>query len=183
MAAIRNPDKNRKSIRLKGHDYSKSNAFFVTICIKDSKIKPGEINDDKFLPNDYGLSVEESWHWLESHFDYVELDEYIIMPNHLHGVILVTDIRRGGSRAAPTAKMPKTKPLGQLIGAFKTVSTKIINRMRNSSGVQIWQRNYFERIIRNEKELVKIREYISKNPVQWNIDKENPKDINCDSSP
>jgi REP element-mobilizing transposase RayT len=114
----------------------------------------------------------------------VHLDEWIIMPNHLHGIIVINNSRgasgraqsqtketcKGGSRTAPT----KIKPLGQLIGAFKTMSTKRVNELRNTPGASIWQRNYYERIIRDEDELTSIRHYIYNNPACWSDDNENP---------
>ena len=136
--------------------------------------------DGKMRLNDAGRVAADSWQWLEQQYDYVGLDEWVVMPNHFHGIIVITDAsRRGGSRTAPTT--PSTpqptgnhKPLGRLIGAFKTVSTKQINEMRNTSGGKLWQRNYYEHIIRNEKSLQRIREYIVNNPLQWESDQENP---------
>ncbi len=104
------------------------------------------------------------------------------MPNHFHGIILIHDMPgRGGSRTAPTtnavhepSERPGRKPLGRLVGVFKTVSTKHINLRRNRPAVPVWQRNYYEHIIRNERSLNHIREYILNNPLQWEIDRENP---------
>ena len=121
--------------------------------------------------NDFGEMVAESWEWLATRYDYVELDQWTIMPNHMHGIIVITGVVKGGSRTAPTEKR---KPIGRLVGAFKTVSTKRINHLRNTPGVKIWQRNYYEHIIRNDDELNRIREYIVNNPAQWEMDRENP---------
>jgi REP element-mobilizing transposase RayT len=96
------------------------------------------------------------------------------MPNHLHGIIIINDRRRGGSRTAPTA-VGLPKPLGRLVGAFKTVSTKRINEMRGTPGVPVWQRNYYEHIIRNEVELAHVRQYITDNPARWEDDSEHPR--------
>jgi REP element-mobilizing transposase RayT len=94
------------------------------------------------------------------------------MPNHFHGVLIIHDFSRGGSRSAPTPI--KHKSLGRLIGAFKTVSTKHINLLRNTEGQVVWQRNYYERIIRNDREIDNITSYIESNPSSWNDDDENP---------
>jgi putative transposase len=122
------------------------------------------------------------------------LDKLIVMPNHLHGILVLTDApRRGGSRTAPTTNYatqpistnnitpPKTfdvgakrKPLGRLIGAFKTVSTKEINQIRNTPSIPIWQRNYYEHIIRDKEALHNIRRYIQTNPQSWNVDQLHP---------
>jgi REP element-mobilizing transposase RayT len=125
--------------------------------------------------NEMGRIVEDCWKWLCGQYEYVSLDEWIVMPSHLHGIIVINDECRGGSRTAPTNA--KRKPLGRLVGAFKTVSTKRINQVRGSPGIPLWQRNYYEHIIRNEDELNKIREYILYSPLQWKFDRENPERI------
>ena len=129
--------------------------------------------------NPYGKIADTSWQWLSQAYDYVESDEWIIMPNHLHGIIFIspdniisTDCR-GGSRTAPTGES-KIKPLGRLIGAFKTISTKQINFTRKTSGAPFWQRNFYEHVIRDDHSLNRIREYIVTNPWQWDLDRENP---------
>ena len=121
--------------------------------------------------NDFGQVAVESWLWLGERYHYVELDQWIIMPNHLHGILIITDDGRGGSRTAPAKPH---KPLGRLIGAFKTISTKSINQIRHTPGQKIWQRNYFERIIRNDKELFNIQKYIINNPQKWELEREKP---------
>jgi len=124
--------------------------------------------------NEFGCLVQSVWQWLGERYNYVVLDTFILMPNHLHGILILTDNGRGDSRIAPTYKR---KPLGRLIGVFKTVSTKQINRIRNTPGERLWQRNYYEHIIRNEVELHRIREYIINNPMKWEIDKNHPDNI------
>ncbi len=137
----------------------------------------GEIADVKVVLSDAGKIVDEMWQWLSEQYPYMELDEYVIMPNHFHGVLIINeDTRRGGSRPAPTEE-PHTKPLGRLIGAFKTVPTKKINIFRKTPGTMFWQRNYYDHIIRNEADLTHIRTYISNNPLQWALDEENPDNI------
>lgn len=137
--------------------------------------------------NEYGQVVTQCWQWLSHQHPYVDLDEWVVMPNHLHGIIVINTHGRGGSRTAPTGIAPtenvptgiaptngiKHKSLGRLIGAFKTVSTKQINITRNMPGALVWQRNYHERIIRNEKALTNIRRYIAENPLRWAFDAEN----------
>jgi len=142
---------NRRSIRLMDYDYSQSGAYFVTICTRDRACVLGEISDGQLLLNELGEIVAETWRWLERHYEYVELDEWLVMPNHLHGIIMIRDIpckgasrsarTGGGSRTAPT--LTPRKPLGRLIGSFKTVSTKRINEIRKSPGTAFWQRNYY----------------------------------------
>jgi len=165
-----NPDiHHRRSIRLKGYDYSQTGAYFVTICTHKRERLFGDINSGEMRINEYGVIAAESWIWLPQQYGYIDLDEWIVMPNHMHGILVIADCCRGGSRTAPTGTQTR-KTLGRLIGAFKTVSSKQINLLRNSPGVILWQRNYYEQIIRNEAELNKMREYIRSNPLNWESD-------------
>lgn len=101
------------------------------------------------------------------------LDEWIVMPNHLHGIIVIQRPTQGGSRTAPTHAFALAKPPGRLIGAFKTVCTKRVNELRGTAGAPLWQRDFYEHIIRNEDESGKIRQYIRTNPLMWGEDHEN----------
>jgi putative transposase len=161
----------RRSIRLKGHDYSQPGTYFVTICTQNCASLLGEIVEGGMILNEYGQVVAVCWVWLAKQYPYVELDEWVVMPNNAHGIVILSGMdgsRRGGSRTAPT------KSLGRLVGAFKTVSTKRINQMRHTPGAAVWQRNYYEHIMRNKDELNRIRQYILDNPVQWKMDENNP---------
>ena len=161
----------RRSIRLKGYDYTRDGAYYVTIVAHKRRILFGDVIDGEMRLNDTGQLIVNAWEWLAMRHSYVELDSYIVMPNHLHGIIVVTaDTCRGDSRIAPT----KRKPLGRLVGAFKTVTTKRINLARGTPGQPLWQRNYYEHVIRNDEEWNRVREYIAGNPTQWEIDPENP---------
>ena len=170
----------RRSIRLKGYDYSSAGCYFVTICVRDGICSLGDIVDGEMVYSDYGRIAAESWLWLAEQYDYVSLDEWGIMPNHMHGIVAYDDdemvggvgLEEGGSRTARTGL--KRKPLGRLIGAFKTVSTKKINDLRGTPGVPFWQRDFWEHIIRNERALLAIREYIRNNPLGWEVDKLHP---------
>jgi REP element-mobilizing transposase RayT len=176
--------KGRRSIRLQDYDYSQPGAYFVTICALDRECLFGDVRCGKMALNELGEIVAESWQWLERQYEYVEMDEWVVMPNHLHGIIVIMDFGddscTGGSRTARTrtaptgSDQPKREPLGRLIGAFKTVSTKRVNQIHNTPGAKLWQRNYSEHIIRNENELNRIREYIAQNPAKWEFDRENP---------
>jgi len=158
----------RRSIRLKGYDYRQAGAYFVTLCVHNREPLLGNIIHGEMQPNEYGQIVAECWSGLSENYAYVELDASVVMPNHFHGILVVVDDdRRGGSRTAPT---PNRKPLGRLIGVFKTVSTKQINGLRRTPGARFWQRNYYEHIIRSEPDLNRIREYIQLNPLRWGQD-------------
>lgn len=178
----------RRSIRLKGYDYTQPGWYFVTICVQNRECLLGEIRDGVMHHNEFGNIVAECWQWLAEQYPYVDLDECVVMPNHFHGILGITDKiptvdeldgddrRRGGSRTAPTMGTPdnpmmvKRKPLGRLIGAFETVSTKKINQIRGTQGAKLWQRDFWDHIIRNETELNRIRQYIRHNPMNWQSD-------------
>ncbi len=163
----------RRSIRRKSYDYSQNGAYFVTLCSWNREMVFGDIINEEIHLNEYGKIIESSWSWLGSQYPYLESLEYVIMPNHLHGILLF-DRSLGSSRTAPTERI---KPLGRIPGAFKTRSTKLANEFRQTPGAPIWQRNYYERIIRNESELNGISEYIVSNPANWNDDENNPLNV------
>ena len=165
-----NPDiHHRKSVRIPGYDYAQDGWYFVTICTHNHNVLLGNVVNGEMVLNEYGQIVSKIWKWLPEQYKYIKLHEWIIMPNHLHGIIEYHNDGRGGARTAPTDI--KIKPLGRIIGAFKTVSTKHINKIQNTPGHKLWQRNYYEHIIRNEKDLNRIREYIIYNPLKWPEDK------------
>jgi len=142
----------------------------------------GEVVDGEMRLNQIGHIVAKAWEWLQNQYPFVNLDPYFVMPNHFHGILQIIELNddgRGGSPAtkkgctlpAPTENH-KIKPLGQLIGAFKTVSVKHINLFRSTPGLPIWQRNYYEHIIRDQLELDDIAHYIDSNSETWVDDPE-----------
>jgi REP element-mobilizing transposase RayT len=173
------PEKHhRRSIRLKGYDYSQQGAYFVTICTKNRACLFGEIQQGQMNLNDLGKVVNDTWGNLPNHYAYIELDTFVIMPNHIHGIILLSDILVGaigaGLKPAPTtATITKRQPLSEIIRALKTFSARRINAYRNTVGSPVWQRNYYEHIIRDEDSLDCIRQYIMDNPKNWQSDREN----------
>lgn len=172
---LHNPDiHHRRSIRLRDYNYTQTGAYFVTVCTYQRECLLGEIVDGEMQLNGYGNVTKTCWEWLSQQYLYVELDEWVVMPNHLHGILVINEDRgKGGSRTAPTV-LSKRKPLGRLIGAFKTISNKQINEFCGRKGESVWQRNYYEHIIRNEEELNRIREYIITNALKWAEDENNP---------
>ena len=156
----------RRSIRLRNYDYAQAGAYYVTLCESERECLFGEIPPGG--PMKYsaaGEIVAEQWLWLGEHFDQVELDASQVMPNHFHGILLLSDPELPG--------VPR-KPLGQLIGAFKTTSAKQINQLRGTPGAAVWQRDFFEHIIRGPHSLERIRRYIELNPSRWANDRMNP---------
>ncbi len=159
----------RQSMRLDGYDYSKPGKYFITIVTKNRKPLLGKIKNNMMKLNELGQIINQSWEWLGNQYDYVVLDEFIIMPNHLHGII---ELRgdRCVSRNTSTPISVKRKSLGRLIGALKTVSTKQINQLQNTPGSKIWQRDFYDQIIRGAEDLNRIRQYIRNNPLEWDQD-------------
>jgi putative transposase len=168
------PEKHhRRSIRLRNYDYSQPGAYFVTIDTYGGE----RLFDDPVLRG----VAETMWQRIPRHFPFVELDEWIVMPNHMHGILVLVDHARGANASPggniPSHQRPSGPPsgsLGAIVGNFKSVVTRRINRIRKTPGVPIWQRNYYERVIRNERELAAIRQYIRDNPRNWAEDRENP---------
>jgi REP element-mobilizing transposase RayT len=173
----------RRSIRLKGYDYSQAGAYFVTICIENRACLLGQVAGGAVELNECGQVAHACWQWLREQYEWVDLDAFVVMPNHLHGIVVIRALDAGGSRTAPTvgAGGAGNKGLGRLIGAFKTVSTRRINEHRGTPGQSVWQRNYYEHVIRNEAASHRLRDYIAGNPARWNDDPENPA-VSRDSS-
>lgn len=158
----------RKSIRLKGYDYTLPGYYFITICSNKRIEWLGVINDGRMELNRYGQIIQQQWQWLEEQYKYVKLDEFTVMPNHIHGIIIIND-DVGDGRDRPL----RTKSIPSLIGAFKTTSSKLIHQ--NNLPEFKWQRSFYDHIIRNDKSLYRIREYIINNPINWFEDEENKK--------
>jgi putative transposase len=159
--------------RLKDYDYSQPGAYFVTVCTKNRFCLFGEIHNDRIKFNSYGEIIRLSWLRLPDYYPNVELDAFVIMPNHIHGVIFLKDVGAGLKRA-PTGFEGKPYPLSEIIRGFKTFSSRQINKLRNTPGASVWQRNYYEHVIRKDESLAQIREYIETNPLRWALDRENP---------
>ena len=159
----------RRSIRLKEYDYSQTGAYFVTVCVQDRKFLFGDIIDGTMQLNKYGQTAMECWGKIPRHFMDVTSDVFVVMPNHLHGIVVIVNDGRGMACHAPTNRYfgkPIPNSLSTIIGSFKSAVTKYINLSRNTSGAIVWQRNYYEHIIRNKNELNRIREYIINNPLR-----------------
>ena len=148
-------------------DYTAARAYFITVCTQHRLELFGEINDGAMRLNDTGLIVADSWQWLARQYPHVSLDEWCVMADHLHGILMLNDPVTDVHAAATADDDPtkSAKPLGQLIGAFKTVSTKRVNLLRETPGTVLWQRDFWERIVRDEAELNATRRYIRNNPI------------------
>ena len=163
----------RRSIRLRGFDYSSDGAYFLTICVRNRECLLGEIHDRQMILNSYGEIVKNIWENLPNQVSEINLDEYIIMPNHFHAILFI-------EKSFDSAKFyndldvnePKDRRkmlLPKVVGRFKMLTAKMINQSQEIGGV-FWQRNYYENIIRSEEDCQKIRGYIIDNPMRWEMD-------------
>ena len=200
----------RRSIRLRNYDYASTGMYFVTICVQNRELLFGRIVEGTLQLNAAGQIVQTVWTSLPERFPHIEIDEFVVMPNHFHGILIIHqgDANDGKNkivgvdiRGAPTADESVGTPLalvdtpnraglvpaptnnystlGNMIGAFKSITThQYIQGVRQkgwpSFDGRLWQRNYWEHIIRNDESLNKIRQYIQTNPVSWVEDKLHP---------
>jgi len=192
--------RHRRSIRLAGHDYHQAGAYFVTLCTYLREL----LFDDPFLRQ----VAEAQWeriprHCMARHFPHVQLDAWVVMPNHLHGIIVITNDPCRGEASQATGSPAKPLPvstagfvdetasgdasplpqrhagappgsLGAIVGNYKAVTARRINRLRDGPGLPVWQRNYYEHVVRDERALIAIRHYITENPARWTWDTYNP---------
>ncbi|MEK7279529.1 MAG: transposase [Nitrospirota bacterium] len=175
-----NPDiHRRRSIRQKEYDYATIGAYFVTICTYKRECIFGDILDGKMQSNEFGHIVEMEWLKTPIIRSNIALDGFVVMPNHFHGIMVINECR-GVLQYAPTRQHEFRSPsqtIGAIIRGFKSAATKTINELRDTLGLPVWQRNFFEHIIQKEEELYRIREYINNNPLQWAEDENNPLNI------
>jgi REP element-mobilizing transposase RayT len=183
-----NESHRRRSIRLQGYDYASEGGYFITIIAHQRQPLFGEINDSKMHLNHIGKIAREEWFRTAEIRSYIELyeDEFVIMPNHLHGIIWITDLVTGAYSNTPLPLPPDITPredrpfrspgigIGAIIRGYKSTVTRRINQLLNISPVPIWQRNYYEHIITTDREYEAIVEYIDDNPRNWLSDRENP---------
>ncbi len=175
----------RRSIRLKDYDYSLAGAYFVTICAQDREHLFGDIVDGGVDLNDGGKMVQSVWTQMPRHYYGIDVDAFVVMPNHIHGIIILTEMNQIASQ--PTATAPETgqrltvaptMSLPDVVHRFKSLTTAqyrhgVTQRGWRPFSGRLWQRNYYERIIRNEAELNGIREYVYNNPALWSQDENN----------
>ena len=200
----------RRSIRLRGYDYSQPGAYFVTICVQDRQCLFGEIVESEMRLNDAGRMVQTAWEELPRQYQGVATDEFVVMPNHVHGIIVLVgaDPRvcpspglTGAHRGAPlqvrstwgaplqvgprqgvtptNIEQPQQLSLPTVVQRFKTLTTKrYMDSVNHYAWLpfpgRLWQRNYYEHIIRDEESLQQIRQYVFDNPARWAFDRENP---------
>lgn len=180
-----NPDKHhRKSVRLKAQDYAAAGRYFITICTYQRQCLLGEIVAGEVQLSELGHVAAACWQAIPEHFAEVVLDEFVVMPNHVHGILVL-----GGG--GPTAKFTEanghpgesdSRTFGKMVPgsipaivrAFKSAATRQINQLRGAAGCVVWQRGYYDHVIRDRQALAYIQHYIVNNPRQWQIDQLHP---------
>jgi REP element-mobilizing transposase RayT len=193
-----NPDiHKRQSIRLKGYDYSQSGLYFITICCYQRECLFGNIINSQIILNDFGQLIKEEWLKSAEIRKEIELDDFVIMPNHFHGIVIINqeinsdfmkndvdfqDNNVGANGRSPRQQIQSSRPkismkpksISSLIAGFKSATTKKINIIRNTPQNPVWQGNYYDHIIRNDESLARIREYVQNNPLSWENDQLHP---------
>ncbi len=187
--ASSNPNYHRHSIRLPGYDYSQPGAYFITICTHNRQCLFGEIVDGEIMMNEFGELVKTEWQKTGIIRPNIVIDAFVIMPNHLHGILIINDdfcyCRDTLQRVSTIGRKinennqieqfgkPTKNSIPTIVRLFKSTTTKQINQIRQTPGIPVWQRNYYEHIIRDTDDLSRIRHYIADNPKNWNNDEYN----------
>ena len=176
----------KNSLRLDNYNYSWAGAYFITICSYKKESLFGKINDFSMKLNDFGKIVQSCWDQISGKYKNIDLGDFVIMPNHIHGIILIvgaihespetkrtiykSSCNNGVIRELPLRVERRNMLLSKIIGRFKMNSSKLINNIRSSAGAHIWQRGYYDHIIRNDEDLNNIKQYIQNNPQNWQTD-------------
>ena len=186
----------RRSIRLPGYDYSQAGAYYVTIVTQGRQCLFGEVVDGEMKKNAAGKIVQWEWERVAQRFKFIELGAFVVMPNHVHGIIIIhdtvgatrpgltgalsnvqdlhTNISKDPDGSPLPARGPAPSSLGTIVGQFKSRVTKRLWKISTLAGTPIWQRNYYEHIVRNDDDANRIYTYIQSNPSRWADDEENP---------
>ncbi len=185
--------RSRRSIRLPDYDYADPGVYFVTVCTHEHECLFGDVSDGEVALNEFGQIVSHEWARSADIRDELSLADFVVMPNHLHGIVrlglgahgrLAAQDRVGAHGRAPLRRDTPSgdagslhrpgRSLGSFIAGFKSAVTKRINLARGTPGEPVWQRNYYEHIVRDEDDLLRIRQYIQDNPLKWDSDEYHP---------
>jgi len=175
----------RKSIRLPYFDYATPAAYYVTICTYQRQPTFGNIDSGEMILNPFGRIALDVWFETPAHFPTVELGEFVVMPNHIHGIIINVGVGHARPLPNPHARPlpnpharplpnPHARPLSIIVGSYKSAVTKRVNELRHTPGKPVWQRNYWEHIIRDDDDLARVMDYIVNNPIRWEVDELSP---------
>ena len=188
----------RRSIRLQGYDYAQPGAYYVTIVAWQREFLFGEVVNKGMMLNEVGKIIQWEWKELPKRLPFIELGAFMVMPNHFHGILIfhenvgatrhgltnahlgnvsLSNVITDGTDGSPLPRGPKPASLGAIMAQFKSRVTKRLWKIPSLEGTPIWQRNYWEHIIRNQQDLQNKTEYIEANPLLWDEDDENPLNI------
>ena len=168
----------RRSVRLKGYDYAQPGGYFVTICVHGRECVLGSVVDGCVDLSEYGCMARDWWVQVPLHYPNVSIDTSVVMPNHVHAIIVIDELSVG--RGVVTTPLPTgiARPtLGQIVAYYKYQTTKGINQIRNGAGMPFWQRSFHDHMIRNDREMNAIRRYILQNPLRWELDRDHPDNV------
>ena len=154
----------RQPLRLRDYDYTRPGAYFITVCTDRRRCLFGPVADGAMHPNAFGSIVSSCWRALPRHYPHVELDSFVVMPNHVHGILFLVD----------AGVVDRRHGLSEVVRAFKSFSARRINELRDAEGSRLWQRGFYEHVIRRGHALNGILGYIETNPLRWHLDRENP---------
>jgi putative transposase len=162
---------NRKSLRLLNYEYTQEGAYFITILTVNRECLFGDVVQGEIRLNPIGNIVKDVWQSIPIHFPQASVDDFVIMPNHIHGIINLV----GARHAVPLLNYeqfgkPISGSIPTIIRSFKSEVTRRVNILRHTPGAKLWQRNYYEHVIRNEKDFQALLEYIHLNPIKWGND-------------
>ena len=166
----------RQAERLRLFDYAAPGAYFITVCSWNRQVILGDVMGGRVILSDAGRIVEEAWLALPRHYPSLALDAFVVMPNHVHGILILGDVG-AGFKPAPTVvagRPPRRHAIPEIVRAFKTFSARQINVQAQSVGRHVWQRGYYDHVVRDDRDLGRIRDYIFTNPLRWSMDRENP---------
>ncbi len=174
----------RRSVRMRTYDYATAGIYFVTVCTHGKRCVLGRVTNDRVVLSRIGAIVDECWRAIPEHFAGVELHEFVVMPNHLHGLIILPEAPRAQHAVplrnkdvlAPERSFGAMRPgeLSAIVRSFKSACTKRVNRLRRTSGRTLWQRGYYEHVVRDADDLEQLQRYIIENPLSWVLNRENP---------
>lgn len=164
----------RRSVRLHGFDYAQTGRYFITICAFEKLCLFGRIENEMFVPSPLGSIARRCWLAIPSHFSHVLTDAFVIMPNHMHGILLITG---GHGNAVPLQGLqreafqaPVSGSIPTIVRSFKAAATRDARVYVKQPDLKLWQRGYFERVLRNDKEFSYAARYVLENPQRWHLD-------------
>ncbi len=175
----------RSPLRLRGFDYSQPGAYFVTVCTQSRETRFGVVVDGVMRLSTEGKIVGGTWLCLPDHYPDVQMDVFVVMPNHVHGIVILGGHVGAGLKPAPTScgggltvePVGRHHSLSEIVRGSKTFSARGVNNLRGTPGAPVWQRGFYEHVLRDDADLDRVRRYIEAIPIRWAADEENPKRI------